>query len=302
MNPKQLIELILSANSYMSVFPNLNDWNTRYKDILKQIHTDVCHEPNANEAVAKLNEYKDAISVGTKYKDDSGAAVYKPCEIIYTGDATLLKRSYDNYTKLMRFNDDRSNHFKRYMPKSGEITPDGHLKFTFFERAIPLSQIENHFNGEVPQKHVNWILSRLLEYCMWLESVDYAHCGFNPDSIFIIPENHGFIVTSFYHVTPIGNRLNSVSAKYSNFYPDYIFGKDVNKKKAASAIDLELATRIAVWLLGDKSGIGIKLRKTHNNELLNFYSGVHTGANETFFNYRELLKKLFKSEFHILDV
>lgn len=302
MNAKQLIELILNSPSYMSVFPNLNDWNTRYKEIMKLIHTDVCYETNAGEAGSKLNEYKDMIADGVKFKDDSGEAVYKPFEIIYKGDSKLLQRSLDNYKKLMKFNDDRSNHFKRYMPKSGEMTPEGYLKFTFFERAIPLSKIADHFGGEIPQKHVNWILSRLLEYCMWLESVDYVHGGFNPDSIFIIPENHGFIVTSFYHLTTTDTKLSSVSAKYSNFYPDYIFGTDTSKKKATAAIDLELATRIAVWCLGDKSGIGIKLKKTHNNELLNFYSGIHTNANNTFFNYRELLKKLFKSEFHVLDV
>ncbi len=82
------------------------------------------------------------------------------------------------------------------------------------------------------------------------------HCGLNPESIFIVPETHGIQICSFYHLTKIGNRIGTISGKYSNWYPQDVF----KTKIATPIIDLGCSMKIASYLLGDTSGIGIKHR------------------------------------------
>ena len=99
-------------------------------------------------------------------------------------------------------------------------------------------------------------------------------------------------------MTKLNSPLKTVSAQYKNFYPAQVF---VNKK-SESNIDVELSKRTAVLLLGDKSGSGVVLRKTHNNEIIDFLQKQCYEADKNYIEYRELLKKYFPTEFHKLNV
>ena len=126
----------------------------------------------------------------------------------------------------------------------------------------------------------------------------YVHCGINPESVFIVPETHGIIITSFYHLSLDDGRLRTISAKYQNWYPTEIF----KEKRAKSIIDLELCKRTAAYLLGDKSGLGIKLKKTHNKDFINFLLNSHSNAFECYQAYRKMLKRNFEEKYHHLSL
>lgn len=133
-----------------------------------------------------------------------------------------------------------------------------------------------------------------------MELHGYVHLGLNPESVYIVPETHGIHVVSFYHVTPIGETVKTVSGlnNYLYWYPMELM---VNKI-AQPAIDVELAKKIAIYLLGDKSGVGTVLRMKHLDVYINFLQKRHTTAKEAFEEYRELLKTNFPKKFHVLKI
>lgn len=282
MTEKEAISKLISAKLYIEVFSDLDNWKTLYKEYAKLLHPDKCKDPAAGEAIRKLNEFKDELDKGKKHKDDAGIITYtlKECELV--GNVDLINKSYRNYNTLMSLTDKASMHFKKYLPSNMTKTTSNELKFTLPNRAVPLSSL-----GVLEQKHANWILSRMFEFISWINQIGYSHNGINPDSIYIVPENHGMICVSFYHMTKLDAKLDTVSGRYANFYPASIF----SEKQAISLIDIELAKRTAVYLLGDKSGSGVVLRRTHNNEIIDFLQRQHTKTFDTFKEYRKLLEK-----------
>lgn len=293
MTPQQIIEIVNNAKSYVEVFPDLFNYKTTFVEYIKQIHTDVCKLEGADKASSKLIEFKDLIENGKEHKDDAGIVTYFPDHCLIKGDKKLLKVSLDNYKKLVSFKSTNDLPFRKYLPKQIEFEGDN-LKISFDKRAIPLS-----FVGKLPQEHVNWILSRLLEICGWFDKIGYSHAGLNLDSVYIVPENHGIMIVSFYHLTKIEQNLKTISGRYKSFYPYIIFAQ----KKATSFIDIELSKRIATFLLGDPSGNGTMLLKTFNKDFINFLLTYDTRDSFCILKtYRELLNKNFEKKFYSLII
>jgi hypothetical protein len=138
----------------------------------------------------------------------------------------------------------------------------------------------------------------MLEFSAWLHQSGFSHNGINPESIFIVPETHGIICVSFYHLTKLHSGLSTISAKYRTFYPANVF----DNKIAASNIDIELSKRTAIYVLGDKSGNGIMLKKTHNEDFMDFVIKQHYHSYPAFKEYRDLLSKNFPKKFYLLNL
>ena len=293
MKEEEIIDKILKSNSVVDVFYDVNDYKAVYKNFIKLIHPDICKLPGATEATEKLNKFKRELETGKTHNDDAGIVTYGLKTVTIVGNKDLLKKSLDNYNRLMSLTDEASKNFKKYIPASGRLISETELEFTLSDRAVPISSL-----GVLEQKHVNWILSRMFEFTAWINQNGYSHAGINPESIYIMPLNHGMACISFYHMTKLNSPLKTVSAQYKNFYPAQVF---VNKK-SESNIDVELSKRTAVLLLGDKSGSGVILRKTHNNEIIDFLQKQCYEADKNYIEYRELLKKYFPTEFHKLNV
>lgn len=294
MEAATIIEKILKAKSVIDAFYDVNDWKNTYKNYIRLIHPDVCKLPNAKEATEMLNHFKDQLDSGKKHNDDAGEITYYLKTVEIVGDKDLLKKSFDNYNLLMALKDDASNHFKKYLPVSAKMVSETELVFTLSSRAVPLSSL-----GVVEQKHANWMLSRMFEFTSWINQIGYSHAGINPESIYVMPENHGMVCISFYHLTKLSAAVKTVSAKYRNFYPPQLF----THKKADSNIDIELSKKTAIYLLGDKSGSGVILKKTHENEIIHFLQKQSYVPTENYSEYRSLLKKYFDTkEFHVLNV
>ncbi|HWY10566.1 MAG TPA: hypothetical protein VN026_04520 [Bacteroidia bacterium] len=290
---EEVIKKVLDSKSVIDVFYDVNDWKFNYKNYIRLIHPDVCKLPKAKEATEKLNQFKDELDSGKKHNDDAGTVSYALKTVEIVGDKDLIKKSLDNYNYLMSLTDESSKHFKKYLPISGKLISENELEFTLSNRAVPLSSL-----GTVEQKHANWMLSRMFEFAGWINQLGYSHAGINPESVYIMPENHGMTCISFYHMTKLNTSLKAISAKYSNFYPPQVF----TNKKAESNIDIELSKRTAIYLLGDKSGSGVILRKTHENEIIDFLQKQQYDTIETYKEYRTLLKKYFDTkQFHVFN-
>lgn len=290
MSAQELIDKINNA-SHLGEVLELSEWKKHYGDIARLLHPDLCSIPGAADAFARLNALKEGWEKGYRFMDDAGAVRAQNQSITFVGDPKLLLQSYRNYGYLKSLKHPAALHFHRYLPESmmldGEV-----LTLQLKHRAAPLSGLT------LPQEHANWILSRLLEFCAWLAQEGWTHGGISPESVFVVPETHGILLTSFYHLTPLHGAVQTISAKYKHWYPDALFVE----KKASALIDLELSKRTIATLLGDPSGLGIKLQKTHHTAFIDFLLSVHTDAFDCYDKYRKLLSQHFPKKYLPLNL
>jgi hypothetical protein len=292
MEATDAIKKILSAKDWHDVFTKKSDYKSEYKSYALLLHPDRCKLKNAEDAFKKVTGYRDEIENSYKFTDEAGTVSYSDFKIIFEGNESLLKKSYDNYNKLMSLTDKASLHFKKYIPTSAIL--DGNtLTFTVPYKIVSMNDLT------LPLEHSRWALNRMFEFSSWLDEVGFSHCGINPGSMFIVPESHGLICASFYHMTKIGTNLSTISAKYSSWYPAYILDKRTDSKgrsikpKATSIIDAELSKRTAIYLLGDKSGNGIVLKRNLQPELVNFLITSKPNAYTACKEYIDLIHKLY---------
>ena len=295
MTDTELIEKILKSKKPVDIFPT-DDWKKQYISYSKLIHPDICSHSKAGDASSMMNHYKDMLEGGTTFTDETGDFKIFDKKIVYVvtdANRKLLTKSYNNYKILMSKTDKASVNFQRYLPQSMVMESN---KFTIVlkDRSVPLTGLK------LPQEHVNWLFSRMFEFTLWMAQTGYSHMGFNPTTVFVVPETHGIIITSFYHMTPLGNKAVTISAKYKMWYPTTLF----IQKIATPDIDLELCKKIALYLLGDKSAGGTKLRmdKSVNQVILGFLLTKHQNIKDEYGQYRELLSKNFEKKFYPLDL
>lgn len=291
MEAAEIIDKVNKAVKLEDIFPDLRKGNIDHKSVIVPIHPDRCKIGGAEEAFKKVNEMLQEWKKGGKeFKDESGSFTFNGYEAVYKGDITpeILIWSGENFDQMKkRF----PEHFYKYIPLAITDTSNGTVS-QFKDRAVCLSGLE------LPQEHVNWVLSRMLEFCVMLHDGDRVHAGLCPESVFLVPETHGIIVGTFYHLSQRGKKVGTINGKYKDWYPSELF----SNKVATERIDLEMVKKIAIYLLGDRSGVGTKLRGKVNGNFLNFVLKGHSNSLEAYREYRTMLAKNFKQEFHILNI
>jgi hypothetical protein len=292
MDAQALLSKILASRQPDDVFSRAN-FRKEYLAYLKLLHPDVCQLPGATDAVARLNAYVEQLEAALRLTDDAGPLRVLPNhQLRFEGDPILLRQSQANYERLMALRSPADQHFHKYLPSA--FAWDGpNLVATTPARVVPLAGLV------LPPHHVAWVLSRLLEFVAWLHQSGFCHAGLNPESLALVPETHGLVCLSFYHMARLNGTLITISGKYRLWYPDAVFAD----KRALPGIDLALVQRTAVCLLGDASGNGVRLRATVDERLVDFLLTPRHNAYTAFTDYRKLLKQLYpKREFHPLNL
>jgi len=294
MTDSEVIEKVLKSNKPSDIFNG--DWKADFKKYSLLIHPDRCHHSKASDAMAVLSNYKEQLEKGVPYRDEAGDFRVFDKKIIYkvTDDnRKLLRKSFENFRLLKTRTDKMSVSFHRYLPESMRLSAN-ELIINFKDRTVPLT------GQQLPQHHVNWLFSRMFELSLWFRKIGYSHMGLNPTTVFVVPETHGIIVVSFYHMTHLDKKAKTISARYKMWYPTTLF----MKKIATQDVDLELCKKIALYLLGDRSAAGTKLKreKDVNQEILNFLLTKHENEMEDYNHYRQLLSKNFKKKFYPLNL
>lgn len=295
----ELIKKIMSSPKLAEIV-NLDKLKEDYKSVILQIHPDRCSHPDASSATAKLNQLKDRYENGVELKDEAGAFNTNDYVIRFKGDKAALDESLDNYNRLKKVGGEAGKLISRQLPFSvkfegNELIADmGISDFTphYKLRVIPLTGLT------LPQEHVNWIFSRVLEFASLMEDIGYSHMGMCPESVFIMPDEHLIKITSLYHMTRLGSCPKTFSAPYRTWYPEELF----DTRKTSPLVDVQMAKKLAIYLLGDKSGVGIRLTKTHNEAFMNFILSEHETSKECFIKYREMIKANFEKKFYTLSM
>ena len=277
-----------------------------YKQLVKQFHPDIGGDTDVFKNLVSLyNLGLSKISSNTwgiislersAFSDDAGA-VYKRknhnIQLYFTGTEDRLNLTADFLKQTQSIDDIKR--YSNYTHSKEEVVIRTN-KQEALVLTLPLTAYHFHskiitqqFPKGLPDIHLAWIGSRLFEYCALLEHHGFSHCGLNPNTIFIIPENHGIYVTSFYHAGPSGSKLTTISANYKNWYPASTFVK----KTRGAFIDIELAKQCLISI--NKNPIDPKMNK--------FLKQFHSSAKDCFIEYRELLESLYgKPTFHKLEI
>lgn len=296
MTDSEVIDKILKSSKPQDLITSTFDWVSTYRKYSRLIHPDVCKHPDAANAMAKMNGYKDVLENGIQYRDEAGDFRVYEKKVVYQvtdENRALLRKSFENFKILKQRTDKKSVNFHRYLPESMRLGKN-QLVITFKDRTVPLT------GEKLPQHHVNWLFSRMFELSLWFMNIGYSHMGLNPTTVFVVPETHGIIVISFYHMTKLNQKAKTISARYKMWYPTTLF----MKKIATQDVDLELCKKIALYLLGDRSAAGTKLKRDAdvNQEILMFLLTKHQNEVDDYKQYRELLSKNFEKKFYPLNL
>ena len=281
---ENIIKEILNAKSSYELFPT-EDSIKEYRRLAK-VHPDICKLPQAEEAFLRLQNLHDLHKNGSSFESDLGKVTYfQNGKIIIKGNPSILKINLDNYNKVIKSYPEIINYTVKNMTlKDDTLTCN---VYTYIRLGTELYW---------PQVHINWLISRLLEFNGYLEIVNKYFNGLNPKTLMVLPKTHGIAMFNFIHLTEIPNAPKTAPGEFINWYKN---------KASTRLLNLELVAKTIIYLLGDNTGIGnkLKLDKNINKDILNFLLNIKDNKiTITYFEYKELLNSIYEKKFHPFNV
>lgn len=144
------------------------------------------------------------------------------------------------------------NAFSLFVPQKGlsfEKTKDNKflIKINKNPDLIVLSDLFKHYNFNIPERHVAWIISRLSNLCCFFDYLKIAHNGIDLNSCFISPANHTLAILGGWQYSSLQNTIMIGTTKdiYALMSP-----KIKSNKIASIQTDLESVKSIGRKLLG----------------------------------------------------
>lgn len=199
MDAAATIARILTSTHAGQMLPRVS-YRAEYHRLVRVLHPDVCALPGAAEAVIRLNTYVAQLAALDVPTDDAGRLRVLPDHRVrFEGDPALLRRSAANHQRLLALRDPASAHFRQYLP-AALAWEGGALLLTPPAWVVPLAGLV------LPPEHVAWVLSRLLELTAWLHQSNLVHAGLVPEALALVPDTHGLVLLSAYHLTTLGGR------------------------------------------------------------------------------------------------
>lgn len=251
-----LINKILTC-SYSELFKNnKDDVLQKYREYVKLVHPDICHDSNADKAFNRLTELKNeaiiAIENGTWFEKDTiyyslttgqklrikhlyhhllDVCEYYVCKtrLIYIFDRAY-KKYYDNYKKVFdswKCKDIKMNKeiFDIILPQDIKYYTTTNGKYIISikktEDVFPLrAVVENYWKNKVPAKHLAWITSRLMQNITAISYKGYVVNGIDIDSCFISCKYHAVsIYGGWWFATKINEVMIGTTRDILNIMP-----------------------------------------------------------------------------------
>lgn len=203
------LEKVLNAECASELFSKDNI-KRQYREILREIHPDVCKDARAKEATEKLIELYERGRKGEWYK---GATIIKNSK---TGKRYRIKpiKEYDIGIGKMYLTKryiiieiEREAYKGRGNKEMKSISGLGSLPVIEYEDwgngitvikrdgYIPLREFWNNYRHRIPAKVCAWIVTRLLSYACGLKVLGLVHCNITIDSVVVDLGRHGVKVT-----------------------------------------------------------------------------------------------------------
>lgn len=90
--------------------------------------------------------------------------------------------------------------------------------------------IENVFNGEIPDKHLAWMISRLINICCFLKMNGLVHNGINIDNCFVSTDFHSILLLGgWWYTTDEDSAMIGTSKDIYNIMPPLVKANKISK-------------------------------------------------------------------------
>ena len=203
------LDKVLNAECASELFSKDNI-KREYREILREIHPDICKDARAKEATEKLIELYERGIKGEWYR---GATIIKNSK---TGKRYRIKpiKEYDIGIGKMYLTKryiiieiEREAYKGRGNKEMKSISGLGSLPVIEYEDwgngitvikrdgYIPLREFWNNYRHRIPAKVCAWIVTRLLSYACGLKVLGLVHCNITIDSVVVDLGRHGVKVT-----------------------------------------------------------------------------------------------------------
>ena len=287
MKTKVFIKKLLDENTkYGDIFPNdAKKIPLSYKDWCKKIHPDVCADPQATDAFMRLqkfyNEATAAVCSGTwegtnyiEFVTTNGKHLqlkylyhcvfeigeYYICNkhIIYVFDFSK-KKYYNNYInqikKLSFVDKPMEDMFKPLFPHDVleyDTINDKHIIVVpKTEDVYPLRcVIENFFNNSIPDTHLAWMMSRLMNISCYLKFSGIVCNGINIDNCFVSLEYHTILlIGGWWYATKENEKMLGTTSEIYGIMPPKVKADKIS----SSITDIESVKAFGRKYLADSA-------------------------------------------------
>lgn len=114
-----------------------------------------------------------------------------------------------------------------------------------------LSDVIEHFKGEIDVKHAAWMLSALHNLACWLAWSKISHQALSPEHLYISPQHHTVsILGGWWYTKNFGDKLTALPGRTALHAPSEV----LRAKLADPRTDLTLVRRLGREMLGDIPG------------------------------------------------
>ncbi|MCM1222869.1 MAG: hypothetical protein NC548_51265 [Lachnospiraceae bacterium] len=277
MSKMKTADEILAANKCGDLFSCRDKDKVRaeYKQMARAYHPDICTLPNASAVFAKLNELHDKamkliekgeweVSNLFEIRDTKGrrySTKYLKSFTFELGTAYIADQSltylfdtehtafYENavaqINNIKYANARMEQEFSRLMPKVKYTfrTDDGRccLILNKTPDVFLLSDVLDFYNGQIPDRHVAWIVSRLCNLCCFFDYTGISHNGLVVQNCLVSPQYHSLLpLGGWWYAREHGRQLLGVPKAVYDVMPI----KAKSDKISAIGTDLEAAKLI----------------------------------------------------------
>jgi hypothetical protein len=133
---------------------------------------------------------------------------------------------------------------------------------------LPFLNKDNH------DRHVAWIVGRMLGMARYLDYAGITHNAITMDTLFANPAEHSIaLFGGWWYAKPVGQILTYVPTEAVDFIPD----DDGHALRATQKVDLEMVKAAGRELLGDRGGTSFLKTKPAPDAMLSYLRDPSTG-------------------------
>lgn len=216
--------------------------------------------PQSNRIVSKRREYELDVKLyqtplKTAYKafyDDK----HKMGELHIANtpqDNDLIANAVSALNKLKKVPDNYSSFFPKMIDKFKVRQATGEhsvLACEHTEGFVSLEEVRKAYPKGLHGRDLGWLFKRVLVAVGNTRDVGLVHGAFTPDNVFVHPEKHGLVLNNWEYSVEPGQSLVAVPPAYKDYYP----GNVLKKEGVSVGLDLTLAVRTMMSLIGEDTG------------------------------------------------
>ncbi len=180
------------------VFQKINEL---YNKAVKMLEDGIWEESNSIRFIEKATGIGRTLNFLKECNFELGVQYISSTKMTYVLDEKN-KKYYDNcldrISKLRYDNTEMEKEFSKYFPKlvANFQTTDGKYVIVMEKTSdvFRLRDILDYYKGEMPDRHVAWIMSRLCNISCYLNHIGVSHNGISLENCFISPQYHSVLV------------------------------------------------------------------------------------------------------------